>query len=141
MTPYQAVPGLSPRLDDAELAVLREYGADVELDENAILFSPADERYDLFVVLDGAVSLTVDGVEPQQLLASFGAREFLGGLDALAGRRTAATARMAMPGRVLRIPVERARALMAQEPELSELLLRAFLLRRGLFTDLGIGPT
>jgi thioredoxin reductase (NADPH) len=131
VTPYQSFPGLSPRLDDAELEILEQYGTDTSLDAGTVLFSPADGRYDLFVVLGGAVGLTVDGAEAPQLLATFGPREFLGGLDALAGRRTAATARLTTAGRVLRVPVEQARTLMAEEPELSELLLRAFCCAEG----------
>ena len=37
-------------------------------------------------------------------------------------------------GRVLRVPVDQLRVVMAQEPDLSELILRAFLLRHAILT-------
>jgi thioredoxin reductase (NADPH) len=141
LTPEKSPPGIFPSLDNAQLAVLRRYGRELDVERGSVLFAAGDEGYDLFVLLDGTAELTVEGIGPTESVARFGPREFLGGLDSLAGRRALTTARMATPGRILRVPVERSRDLMRDEPDLSELFLRAFLLRRGLLLDLGIGLT
>lgn len=136
-----APPGLSPVLDAIQLEVMRQYGGEMEVQEGAILFAAGGESYDLFVVLEGAADVVSAGTGPAEVIASFGPMEFLGGLDLISGKRASATAIMTSAGRVLRVPVERARHLMAQEPDLSELLLRAFLLRRGLLMQRGVGLT
>jgi hypothetical protein len=55
--------------------------------------------------------------------------------------RHAAPAVASTAGRVLRVPVEQVRVIMAQEVSLSELILRTFLLRHSILTRLGSGLT
>ena len=139
--PPESMPGVSPRLDEVQLEVMRRYGSESDLEEGAVMYAAGDQAYDLFVLLDGTAEVVIAGPEPAEVIATFGPREFLGGLDQLAGKRASTTAVMTTPGRVLRISAARARDLMADEPDLSELLLRAFLLRRAFLLNLGIGLT
>jgi thioredoxin reductase (NADPH) len=134
-------PGISPILDSVQLDVVRGYGVELEVDEGAVLFAAGDDEYDLFVLLEGEARVVSGGAGPVEVVATFGPMEFLGGLDLISGKRAAATGLMSTPGRVLRIPVARARELMSQEVDLSELFLRAFLLRRGLLMHRGVGIT
>src|SRR5262249_56978122 len=57
----------------------------------------------------------------------------------VAGKRSSLSGVMRGPGRVLRVPLAELRTVMAQEAELSELFLRAFLLRRAYLMKLGAG--
>ncbi|HEX6508172.1 MAG TPA: NAD(P)/FAD-dependent oxidoreductase, partial [Chloroflexota bacterium] len=71
----------------------------------------------------------------------YGPRQFLGEIGLLTGQRAFLAAVVRIPGRVLRVPVAQVREVMAQEPELSELILRTFLLRHANLTNKGIGLT
>ncbi|HEY6469984.1 MAG TPA: FAD-dependent oxidoreductase [Candidatus Dormibacteraeota bacterium] len=107
-----------------------------------LLFADGDNTYDLIVILEGAVDI-VDhfGKPEEQVIISYGAREFLGEKGLLTGQRVFLTAVATQPGRVLRIPIDRVRAIMAEEADLSDYLLRAFMLRHVRLTQMGLGLT
>ncbi len=67
---------------------------------------------------------------PEASLVRHGPGAFVGELSLLTGQTTYLTARVVEPGRVHRIPPPQFRRLMAEDAELSDLLLRAFLARR-----------
>src|SRR5262249_18588772 len=80
--------------------------------------------------LSGALELLqpVDGAE--QSIAVARAGQFTGEISQLAGRRTLVRARMRETGELLEIPHEALRKVVQTDPELSDILLRAFVLRR-----------
>ncbi|MCW2995682.1 MAG: cyclic nucleotide-binding protein [Conexibacter sp.] len=127
-------------LDADELATLRPYGTEERVAAGTVLFSAGDETYDFIVVLDGQAAIAEHG-QQQRTVGSFGPGEFLGELDLLTGKRAALGAAMETDGRILRVPVARIRVVMAQEPGLSEMILRTFLARRANLMALGAGLT
>jgi thioredoxin reductase (NADPH) len=131
-----------PLLLDAQLAVLAGYGAEREVAVGDVLFADGDATYDLFVVLAGDVDIVErHGRADEVLIASYGPREFLGEISLLTGQRVFLTAVARTPGRVLQISVDQVRVVMAQEASLSELILRAFLLRHARLVRRGVGLT
>jgi thioredoxin reductase (NADPH) len=135
-------PGWSPALDDAQIAVLRSYGSDEATLSGDVLFAEGDATYDLIVVLEGEVQIVANAGQPTEtLIATYGPGGFLGEIGLLTGQRAFLAAIARTPGRVLRIPVAQARLVMDQEPPLSELLLRTFLLRHANLTRIGYGLT
>ena len=132
-----------PRLlDSAQLAVLRRYGDEHPTSEGDVLFAEGDATYDLIVVLEGEVQIVANAGQPSEtLIATYGPGGFLGEISLLTGQRAFLAAVARTPGRVLRVPVAQARLVMAQEPPLSELLLRTFLLRHANLTRIGFGLT
>jgi thioredoxin reductase (NADPH) len=134
--------GRSPLLDAAQLAVLRSYGSEQAISHGDVLFAEGDESYDLIVVLEGEVQIVASAGRPEEtVIATYGPGAFLGEISLLTGQRAflAAVARTA--GRVLRVPVAQVRVVMTQEPLLSELLLRTFLIRHANLTRIGSGLT
>lgn len=107
-----------------------------------MLFADGDVSYDLIVILEGGVDI-VDhyGTPDEQVIISYGPREFLGEKGLLTGQRVFLTASATLDGRVVRIPIEKVRTIMAEEPDLSDYLLRAFLLRHVRLTQMGVGLT
>jgi len=131
-----------PLLGEAQVNVLRRYGSETEVEVGEVLFSDGDERYDLIVVLEGRVEIVDQlGMPNETFVIDYGPREFLGEISLLTGQRVFLSARVRTAGRVVRVPSERVREIMAQEPDLSELLLRMFLIRHARLSQRGTGLT
>ncbi len=107
-----------------------------------VLFADGDLTYDLFVVLAGEVRLVERHGQPgETVITAYGPSQFLGEIGLLTGQRAYLSAVAGTAGRVLRVPVEQVPVVMAQEPGLSELILRTFLLRHSILTGRGSGLT
>ena len=134
--------GRSPVLDGAQLEVLRRYGTEHDMAPGEVLFADGDETYDLIVVLAGeARIIRRRGLPGESVIATYGRSQFLGEISLLTGQRAYLSAVASTAGRVLRVPVEQVRVVMAQELGLSELILRTFLLRHSILTGQGTGLT
>ena len=135
-------PAVRPLLGESQLATFHRYGIEVAVGEGELLFADGDQSYDLIVVLDGKVEIVDNyGTPDEKVMISYGSREFLGEKGLLTGQRVFLTAVVRASGRVLRVPVEQLRVIMAQEPELSESILRTLLVRHARLTQLGSGLT
>ncbi len=132
--------GAFPRLTGDQLALLAAQGERRPTRRGEVLFRQGDVHYDFYVILEGRVA-TVDGdaVESDNVIAVHGPRRFLGELGLLTGQAAFFAAIVVEPGEVLVIPVERVRALVAQDAALGDVILRAFLLRRDLLIGLRAG--
>jgi len=132
--------GAFPRLDDAQLAALA-----VVADERAIrpeepLFAEGDRNCDFYTVLDGHVmSVEGYGTPAERIIAVHGRGRFLGELGLLTGEAAFFSAVPAEAGRVLVVPVDRLVGLIARDPTIGDLVLRAFLIRRSILIGLGVG--
>jgi thioredoxin reductase (NADPH) len=135
-------PGRSPVLDPAQIDVLRRYGTEVDVAAGDLLFADGDETYDLIVLLDAHADIVDNYGRPEErVLATYGPSQFLGEIGLLTGQRVYLTAVATSPGRILRVTPAKLRVVMAQELDLSELILRAFLLRHSILTHIGSGLT
>jgi thioredoxin reductase (NADPH) len=135
-------PGSNPVLSGSQLEVLQRYGTAHEVSMGDILFADGDETYDLVVVLAGNVDIIESYGQPNEVtIVTYVPLQFLGEMGLLTGQRAYLTAVACTPGRVLRIPAEKVPVIMAQELDLSELILRAFLLRHSRLTHRGSGLT
>lgn len=121
-----------PRLTEQQLGRLETYGRAEDLEVGDTLFATGDASYDLMVIESGAVELTRDATpgSPEAKVIRFGAGDFVGELGLLTGQATFLTGRMIEAGRVHRISPGRLRRLLAEDAELSDLLLREFVARR-----------
>src|SRR5580704_8695220 len=138
----QSLAGRSPVLDAAQLEILHRYGSEHDIAAGEVLFGDGDVSYDLIVILTGEVRIVERLGQPgEAVIVTYGPAQFLGETGLFTGQRVFLSAVASTAGRVLRVPVEQARVLMAQESSLSELILRAFLLRHSILTGLGSGLT
>ncbi|MGO4690642.1 FAD-dependent oxidoreductase [Glaciibacter sp. 2TAF33] len=130
------IPG-SPQLTDAQLTRMRAYGSPEDVETGDVLFRSGDLSYDLVLVDSGEIEVVRERTRdaPEELVARHGAGRFLGELSLLTGQTVYLTARASHPGRIHRISPARFRQLMAEDPELSDLLLRAFRTRRELIRN------
>jgi thioredoxin reductase (NADPH) len=121
-----------PTLTETQLASLVRRGTRIDAAVGDVLYSAGDRDYD-FVVLESAhieVWRPAMPGAPEALIATWGPRQFIGELSLVTGQTAVATARISSPGVVYRIAGPQFREFMAEDAELSDLVLRALLARR-----------
>ena len=128
-----------PRLSSEQFARMTGYGVAQQVLPGDVVFRRGDASYDLIAVDSGSVEIVNPGTDDQgeAVLATYGPGDFLGELSLLTGQTVYLTARVVEAGQIHRIAPERFRHLMADDPEICDVLMRAFLARRDL---LRVGP-
>jgi thioredoxin reductase (NADPH) len=122
----------APTLDDDQLRRLRAWGVQQDVAVGDILYRAGDREYDLILIDTGRVELVREATSdsPAEVVVEHGPGRFLGELNLLTRQTVFLTARVAEPGSIHRIAPDRFRRLMAEDPDLSAVLLRAFWARR-----------
>jgi thioredoxin reductase (NADPH) len=96
-----------------------------------ILFEPGDTNVPFFVLLSGAMEIVQPDLAGERQVATHDAPgEFTGELTMISGRRCLVRGRVTEPGEFLELGADGLRSLIARDAELSEILMRAFILRR-----------
>lgn len=119
-----------PRLTPAQLARIEAHATRLDVASEQVLLGPGERSSRLYVVLSGSLELQLparDGIHPLFLLH---AGHFSGEMSSLRGSAGFVRIRVREPGTVLALEVGELRALVQTDAELSELLMRAFILRR-----------
>jgi len=103
-----------------------------------VLFELGEQNTRFFVVIEGAVEIVrpVDGREEQVIV--HGPGEFTGEINMLSARRGLVRGRAIADGSILVVDRDHLRALVQRDVELSEILMRAFILRRVALISQGI---
>jgi thioredoxin reductase (NADPH) len=129
--PYDRPAQTYPKLPSATVERMAAYGERGNFDGGDYLFEVGNRSVDFFVVLDGAVDiLESDGRGGHVLITTHERGEFTGELDHVTGRAVLVCARAARPTTVIRIARAALRRLVSTEPDIGEIILRAFILRR-----------
>jgi thioredoxin reductase (NADPH) len=125
--------GAYPRLSDDQIATLEAGCARRAVGTGETLVREGERSDYFFVILSGKVAVTTtDDAGNRHVIRVHGPGRFLGELGDLEGQAAFYTAEVVEPGEVLVVPTERVRALVTHDPVLSDLILRAYLLRRSL---------
>jgi thioredoxin reductase (NADPH) len=119
-----------PVLDDLQFKVLESYGQRRSYRAGEVLFSEGDRHAPMFVLLAGHVTVERNTIDGPHQLAIHGPGAFTGEVGTLAGRGAIATARAVDDTEVIAIDEDALRQLVVAEADLSELIMRAFILRR-----------
>jgi thioredoxin reductase (NADPH) len=120
---------------DLEALELRGHVKDVRRDD--VLFAEGDRNFCFFVVLEGSIEILEHASGTPHTVTVHGAGEFTGDVDMLTGRAALVTGRMAEDGRVLQLNTAELRRAVDELPELGEIILKAFLMRRTLLLSGG----
>jgi thioredoxin reductase (NADPH) len=132
--------GAYPRLSDGQIAALDAQGRRRPTRPGDVLFAEGDRECDFFVVLAGrAASVEGRGTPEERVIAVHGRGRFLGELSLLTGEGAYYSAVALDAGEALAVPVIRLRELVARDPALGDLILRAYLMRRSILIGLGAG--
>jgi thioredoxin reductase (NADPH) len=127
----------SYHLDDEQFARAISYGAAHDVAAGEFAFTAGDEDGDLILVAAGMLEVvrTATTDAPEEFFLRFGPGQFLGELNLLTGQTRLLSARVVEPSTVYRVGPAQFRLLMAQDTELSDVFLRAFLARRRLLSE------
>ncbi|MFM0739327.1 FAD-dependent oxidoreductase [Paraburkholderia xenovorans] len=122
-----------PTLDDRQMAIVERYGERRKLKAGDVLYSEGERHIPMFAIVSGSIQSTRSSFQGPQPLGQHGAGSFTGEVGTLAGRAAAATAYALTDCDVIVIDEESLRSLVIAEAELSETIMRAFILRRVAF--------
>ena len=128
-----------PRLSDAQLGRIARYGERRHVRAGEVLFDQGTSALGIHVVLSGAVEIVRPGIVGDELITVQRAGEFTGEVNVLAGRRALVRARMIEEGDVLVLGPQGLRRLIQEDSEISEVMMRAFILRRVALMSRGFG--
>ncbi len=127
-----------PTLTPAQIERVRPWAKLRPVKEGEILFQPGDEQVPFFVLLSGSLEI----VQPSlggQVIVTHQAGSFAGEITTMSGQRAFVLGRVASAGEFLEVRHEDFRTLIARDAELSEIFLRAFILRRVALISGGLG--
>jgi thioredoxin reductase (NADPH) len=133
--PYGAYPRLSPH----QMSALEAQGERRGTSPGDVIFQAGDKSYDFVVVLKGLVAIVERWHGAERLIAAHGPGRFLGELNLLTGETVFVSAVAHEPGEVLVVPADRLREIVAGDPVLGDLILRAFVVRRSILIGLRTG--
>jgi thioredoxin reductase (NADPH) len=132
--------GAYPRLSDEQIETLAVGGVRRTVRAADLLVTEGERNDEFFVILSGKIAITAeDETGEPHVIRVHGPRRFLGELGDIEGQPAFYTAEVIQPGEVLAVPATHVRRLIAHDPALSELILRACLMRRCLLIEQGTG--
>jgi thioredoxin reductase (NADPH) len=112
-----------PALSDAQIERLRSFGEERTFQAGEVVFDQGDDTHGVFLVLNGSLEFsTISQVLTRGM--------FTGEVNQLSGRRSLVRCMAREASTLVEISRANLRQVMDSEAELSEILLRAFLLRR-----------
>ncbi|HEY5343403.1 MAG TPA: FAD-dependent oxidoreductase [Solirubrobacteraceae bacterium] len=125
-------------LSSTQLALLAERGEELTAEVGEKLYEIGDATYPFIAILEGEAAV-LDGAGHE--IVRHGASGFLGEVNLLSGQSVFVTAVVTQRLRYISLPREDLRALLLDDPSLSDLILGAFVERRELLQRRqGIGP-
>jgi thioredoxin reductase (NADPH) len=119
-----------PILTPAQIDRIRPSGRSRSVRGGEVLFEPNDTDVPFFVLLSGSMEIVQPALDGERPIATHGPGEFTGEISMISGQRCLVRGRVTGPGEFLEVSGDGLRALVAKDAELSEILLRAFILRR-----------
>jgi thioredoxin reductase (NADPH) len=127
---YERRAAMFPKLTAGQMARLAAHGTERVMKRDERLVDQGTRDVPMFVVLEGSIVIAHPDVAGERVVTVHETNEFTGEINLVTGRRSLVVARAQTDGRVLEIPNARLRVIVQTDAELSELFLRAFILRR-----------
>jgi thioredoxin reductase (NADPH) len=119
-----------PVLKQSHIDRLIPYGEIRAVKPGDLLFEPGDTDVAFFVLLSGAMEIVQPSVNGERPIATHAAGAFTGEITMITGGACLVTGRVTEAGEFLQLSAADFRALIGRDAELSEIFMRAFILRR-----------
>jgi len=129
----------APTLREDQTEILGQYGKWRNTEAGQVLFRAGDTQNDFFVVLEGEVEMVDDFAGEARTMGVMRPGRFVGDLNMLTGQPIYLSAVVRVGGEVLAISRERLKEVVTEEPNLSDIILKAFLARRAWSVRAGLG--
>jgi thioredoxin reductase (NADPH) len=128
-----------PALTPSQIDRIRPFGKLRQMTEGEILFEPGDVSVPFFVLLSGALEIVQPSLNGERKIVTHQAGGFTGEMTMISRRGALARGRVTEAGEFLQVSAENLNLLVARDADLSEILMRAFILRRLLLISTGQG--
>jgi thioredoxin reductase (NADPH) len=119
-----------PELTPAQMDRIASVGERRDVRAGEMLYDVGDQNTRFFVVLSGAVDIVRPVGDREEPVTAHHRGQFTGEINMLSARRSLVRARVSADGTVIAVDRDAVHALVQRDPELSEILMRAFILRR-----------
>jgi thioredoxin reductase (NADPH) len=119
-----------PRLDGTQLARLTPIGRLRRFSAGEVIYDRGSAKRGFYVLLSGEVEIASPSRDAEVRITLHRAGEFTGEVDMISGRQSLVRARALTDCDALEIDLADLRHIVQTDPELSEIFLRAFALRR-----------
>ena len=128
-----------PTLTPAQIARLAPHGRRRAIARGDVLIDVGDRPVPFFVVLGGEVQVVRPADGSETLIVTHRAGQFTGEVNMITGRRSMARLRVTEPGEAIELARDELLRIVQTDEELSEILLRSFILRRTLMIARDLG--
>jgi thioredoxin reductase (NADPH) len=128
-----------PKLIPAHIDRIAAHGRIRSVQPDEVLIEQGDTSVPFFVVITGEVEIVRPFDDYETLVTVHGSGEFTGEVNMLSGRRSFFRARATKPGKVIELDRQQMLTLVQTDAELSDILMRAFILRRVELIAAGVG--
>ena len=119
-----------PVLTEGQINRIRVLGKLRKVERAEILFKPNDIGVPFFVLLSGSLEIVQLQLTGERLITTHESGSFTGELSMISGQKCLVLGRVGKAGEFLEVSPEGLRTLVARDAELSEIIMRAFILRR-----------
>jgi thioredoxin reductase (NADPH) len=128
-----------PKLTPAQIDRIAAHGHIRSVQPGEVLIEQGDTSVPFFVVITGEVEIVRPFDAYETLVTVHGSGEFTGEVNMLSGRRSFFRARATKPGKVIELDHQQMLSLVQTDADLSDILMRAFILRRVELIAAGVG--
>ena len=128
-----------PKLTPAQVSRIAAHGHVRSVQSGEVLIEQGEKSVPFFVVITGEVEIVRPCGAHETLVTVHGSGEFTGEVNMLSGRRSLIRARAIKPCKVIELDHKQMLTLVQTDAELSDILMRAFILRRVELIAAGVG--
>ena len=128
-----------PTLTPVQVERIAAHGRVRQIRPGEVLVQPGDQIVPFFVVTSGGVEIVRPSSANETLVALYGPGQFTGEVNMLSGRPALLQVRASESGEVIEVDREQLLALVQTDSQLSEIIMRAFILRRVELIAHGLG--
>jgi thioredoxin reductase (NADPH) len=129
--PYARSAQTFPKLSSEMAARVAAFGTEEFAPAGTMVFERGQRRVDFFLVLEGEIEIfDLDRNHQPNVFTGHGERQFTGELDLFNDRQILVSGRTGRDSRLVRVARADFQRMIAAEPDIGEIIMRAFILRR-----------